>query len=193
MTRAILLASLLLGACTVGEVNTNQGGGSNNPGIDADTGSNIGIDAPGSGSGSANACVNRATPGTPHLHGGAGGPTHAGEGCLQAACHGNGGAGPQFQFAGTIYKKGTNTPDPGAVIVVTPDNPAIPPVQLVADTAGNFNITPTTGAMPASTHATACPDITPMTAKLTGNSTPGKGGDCNACHNGTTTLTLSTN
>jgi hypothetical protein len=195
MTRAILLASLLLGACTVGEVNTNSGG-NNNGTVDAPGGSNGGnIDAPGSGSDVAK-CVDRATPGTKHIHAGTG-TDHAGESCLAAGCHLNGNVGngaPPFQFAGTIYKKGTTTPDPGAVIMVKPDSAAIAPIQLVADTGGNFNIGVTQGSMPASTMATACPDLMlgHQTAKLNGNTTPGKGGDCNGCH-GLTQAAMSTN
>ena len=105
-----------------------------------------------------------------------------------AGCHANGtNQGSPFGFAGTVYKQGTTTPDPGAVIVIVPDN-GTPPLKMVADDAGNFYRAPLTGSMPATAAATACPTIVRghLGVKLNGQSTPGKGGDCNTCHGGGT-------
>ncbi len=183
MTKAFLLASLLLGACTVGEVQLgNQGGTDAGGGGGTDSGGGGGTDAP---SGEL-ACSDRGVVGAAHVHGGgAGGGTKAGIGCMAAAgCHANGtNQGTPFGFAGTIYKQGTTTPDPGAVIVIVPDSGANP-IKIVADDAGNFHAAPVSGSMPASAAATACPTIVRghLAGKLNGQSTPGKGGDCNSCH-----------
>ncbi|MCX5742358.1 MAG: hypothetical protein NT062_07665 [Proteobacteria bacterium] len=187
MTKAILLAALLGSACTVGEFQGNVTGApdaAGNDQVDAPAG---GVDAP-----AALACITRGTPGVAHAHGG--GVTHAGESCVVAGCHLNGqtgGGAPAFQFAGTLYKPGGVNPDPGGVVVAVPDDPAKPPIKMVADSAGNFHSgAPAQGQMPASTYATACdtsptPTLGHQSVKLNGQSTPGKGGDCNGCHGGT--------
>src|SRR4051794_11121582 len=94
MTRtALLLSSLWVAACTVGELPE----ASNNQGTDA--GGEMG-----------NGCQNRnATPDPPHDHGGVAGATNAGMSCVASGCHLEGATGtdaPAFEFAGTVYKTG---------------------------------------------------------------------------------------
>ncbi|HEU4728687.1 MAG TPA: hypothetical protein VFT22_12375 [Kofleriaceae bacterium] len=170
MRTALLVSSLFFAACTVGEVGT----ASNGPGGTIDGG-------PGSGSGSAAACVNRATPATAFDHGG--GVTHAGENCLQVgACHLNNsgpGAGPPWQFAGTVYKSDGVTPNPGVSIRIK-QKTGTGSITLVSDTAGNFSVAAGSlqQAFPATTDATACPTVKAMVSDLAQNG----GGACNSCH-----------
>src|SRR4051812_37988741 len=123
MTRAFLLTSILFGGCFSGEL-----GGPGpapvdaKPAVDIDAEIIIPPDM-----GPALGCVDRGTPAIAfeHPQAAAGNKARAGEGCVQAACHLYGqeaiGA-PGFQFAGTVYKQGTTDPDPGAIIIITPDN-----------------------------------------------------------------------
>jgi hypothetical protein len=181
---ALLLSSLFAAACTVGDLPTNRGNGQ------VDAGAGMMIDAAAMGNG----CVNRIVPpGDAHQHGGAGGPTHAGEDCIVAGCHANnalGNGAPGFQFAGTVYKVGTTTPNTGLTIHVVSGATVL---TGVTDTAGNFNIGAGSlaGAFTATTDVTACPDIKPMVTKLTGGGGGGPGANsCNRCHKaagGTTT------
>ena len=95
--------------------------------------------------------------------------------------------GRSFQFAGTIYKQGTTEPDPGAVIIVTPDLPGALPIQMIADSVCNFRSPDDVysgNSVPASAAATVCPSLTKGHAlvKISLATTPGKGGDCNSCH-----------
>jgi len=182
MTRtALLLSSLFVAACTVGELPTTGGGnpgGNNTPGVDA--GIPPTTDA---GGAHANGCVDRAVAGDPHLHGGAGGPTHAGEGCVVAACHlaSNPGPGaPGFQFAGTVYKPDGTTPQAGVTIQMK----SAGKVAIgITDTAGNFSIMAGTlqPAFPANTDVTVCPNLTPMVGQLVQAGTV-PGNNCNGCH-----------
>jgi len=174
MTRAaLLLSSLFVAACTIGEL-PNSGGG--NPGTDA---GNTGIDAPKQNS---NGCVDRIVPpGGAHPHVG-GGVTHAGEGCVVAGCHlaNNPGAGaPGFQFAGTVYKPGTTTPSTGVTVTVKANGGAT--ATGVTDDAGNFNIPANSlpNPFPATVSVTACPTLTPMASSLAQG-----GGNCTStgCH-----------
>jgi hypothetical protein len=92
----------------------------------------------------------------PHQHDGGLG-THAGENCVSAACHGEGGTGPRFQFAGTVYKADRITPNAGVTVRVAGMG-GMPPIS---DSAGNFSSTsPIT--FPTMTDVTACPTVTPM-------------------------------
>ncbi len=182
MTRAILLTSLLFGACFSGEL------GGVGPTVDAKViPIDAEIDAIPPDMGPAAGCVDRGEPGIAFIHPQSGN-ARAGEGCVASQCHKNGQEGnsaPGFQFAGTIYKKGTTEPDPGAVVVIIPDNTAIPPIQAVADTAGNFYVLQVSGnAIPAAAAATVCPDLTKghQTGKISLGTTPGDAGNCNGCH-----------
>ena len=179
MTRAaLLLSSLFVAACTVGDI-PRTGGADDTPGIDAGT-------TPGTDAGPvASLCVNRLTPADPaHVH--AAGGTHAGEGCMQAGtgCHANGGAGGQFQFGGTVYKPGTaKIPSAGATVRVKSAGGTV--LDMITDDAGNFHIAAGSLPMPfpAMVTATACPTITPMGGALVQG-----GGNCTsaACHGGAT-------
>lgn len=163
MTRiALLLFSSLIAACTVGKLPANGDGGT---GIDAmaDLG-----------------CVNRVTPAsTAHDHGG--GVTNAGLDCQQGGCHAAGGAGPTFQFSGTIYKADGTTPNVGATIRIKPVGGGAETV-MVSDEAGNFSLAldPANPVpLPAVTDTTACPKVTEMVGDLVVGA---NGGACNNCH-----------
>jgi hypothetical protein len=180
---ALLLSSMLTAACTIGDLPANRGGG----GVDAGGGGQI--DAPPQ---QGNGCVDRLTPpGMAHDHGGVAGVTHAGENCIVAGCHANNALGtgaPGFQFAGTIYKAGTTTPNAGVNIRVTSGTTVL---TSVTDTAGNFSIMAGSlqGTFSATTDISACPSITPMVTKLVSGGGPGAN-SCNLCHaktGGTTT------
>ncbi|HEX2685249.1 MAG TPA: hypothetical protein VHN14_01460 [Kofleriaceae bacterium] len=132
-----------------------------------DAGTTPGVDAaPPTGNG----CVNRvAAADTAYVHSAAaGGGTNAGRACMDAACHAQGGQGPQFQFAGTVYKPGGTIPSIGATIrVKTAAGVAAP--DYLTDTAGNFHIPAGTlmAAFPgAKVLATACPTVAPMSTAL---------------------------
>ena len=150
-------------------------------------------------SGPAAGCVDRtATITKQYVHTGNAGAvgTMSGAACATSGCHLYGhtnGIAQPFIFAGTVFKPGTSDPDVGLTIIITPDNAAVPPIKLTTNDAGNFyvvdarsdpaNGVPTT-ALPASTAVTACPSLTKghQSAKVRIGSTPGDGGNCNACH-----------
>lgn len=157
MTRAALLvSSLFFAACTVGDLPRSGPGGGNpaNPGVDA--GNTPGVDAAPTGNG----CVNRAAADPAYVHSAAaGGGTNAGKGCINTGCHAQGGTGPQFQFAGTIYKPGGTVASAGVTIRVTSGTGTAAP-DVITDDAGNFHIAAGTlsGAFPgAHVLVTACP------------------------------------
>lgn len=180
MTRtALLLSSLFVAACTVGDF-PRTGGADDAPGTDA--GNNPGTDAGPVGNG----CVARLAPADPaHVH--TVGGTHAGEGCLVAGCHLNNALGtgaPGFQFAGTIYKPGAaKTPSAGATVTVK--SAAGLTTAAITDDAGNFHIAAGSlqNPFPALVNASACPTLTPMAGSLVQG-----GGNCTsaACHGGAT-------
>jgi hypothetical protein len=179
--RIVLLTSLLLAACSVGEVGTV-----NNNAPDGGNGS-------GDGGGSGNGCVDRITPaGDAHEHGGTGGPTHAGENCIQSLCHLNSNLGPNapgYQFAGTLYVAGTTNPQAGATVRIKPATGAA--LATVTDAAGNFHFPAgsLSGTFSAATDVTACPTVTSMVAQLVSGGGAGAN-SCNSCHaktGGTTT------
>lgn len=171
MRMVFLLSSLVFAACTVGEVGT-----SNNNGPDG--GTKPGVD----GGPTGNGCVARATAGPQHTHA-IGGGTNAGMNCLQAgACHlsnSGAGAGPAYQFAGTVYKADGKTPNPGVTIRVKPMSGGAPGI-MISDEAGNFSLDAGSVMMafPATTDATACPTLTSMVSQVVANG----GGACNSCH-----------
>lgn len=172
--RIALLTTLLLAACTVGEVGT-----ANNVGGDGGT-----TDG---GSKDPNACVNRLSPADPlHMHA-VGGTSNKGQNCIVAACHlasSPGTGAPGFQFAGTVYNTGGATASAGALVRIVSGTTVL---MTYTDTDGNFYFTAPAlmGTFTANTNVTACPTVTPMTTQLVSG---GGGGanSCNLCHtNGT--------
>ena len=186
MNKAALALSGLLAACTVGVAGP--------PTVDQPDSNLGGTDTP-----VGNGCVDRAAqPGVPHIHT-VGGTSNPGQACINTACHDpqNLGTGaPGFQFAGTLFKPDGTTPNAGGNIKILGADGVTSKIA-VADTDGNFYIAQGSipQAFPATATVTACPTLTNMSTKLTNNSTPGKGGNCNGCHNGgaapaTSVLTL---
>ena len=149
MARIVVILSLCLAACDVGEL----------PGTGGD----------GGGSGDAgNGCVAlSATPPNGHHN--------PGMGCMSAAqCHnqalGLGTAAPAYSYGGTLYKADKTTPFAGATIIIKLGSAE--KKVTVADN-GNFWMVPgvaglddPTVAMRAQTSATSCPNILPMTGTL---------------------------
>ena len=170
MTRlALVLSLVLVTACDVGDVTMGMGGGGGG-------GGGGGVDA------AANAdavCANAGTPSVPHMHT-AGGTPNTGQDCLAAGCHNAGGAGGQWQFAGTIYTTaGGTTPAPGAIVRAVGMDGTL--ITAVADQAGNFYIGAPALTFPATTDVTSCPTLTRMATTITAS---GQGG-CNSCHSTT--------
>jgi hypothetical protein len=192
MRIALLLSSLTLAACTVGEVGMTS---SNNNGPDAGMGNDGG-----SGSGSnkdPNACLDKqATPTAETDHSApvvAGNKTNAGQNCIVAGCHQNnalGSGAPGFQFAGTVYKAGTTQPNPGIAVRVVSGATVL---TTYTDAAGNFYFPAgsLSGTFTATTSVSSCPTITKMVTTLAGGNGAGPGvNSCNLCHaatGGTTT------
>lgn len=159
MLRIVVISSLFLAACDVGEIpgaTTDGGGGGGDSG------------------GSGNGCVDTVTPAAaPHSHADDQTPK-TGQSCMQAGCHLTGGAGPTFSFAGTVYTTPQATaPKPGATVKVEFNGTT---VTAVSDEAGNFYSTQTI-TLPAKTLATACPTVAPMVGMIVTG-----GGNCNNCH-----------
>lgn len=151
-----------LAACDVGEVPIGGGGGP-----DSGVGS----------AGFATSCEDKGTAGVSHEHGGAGGTTHAGQGCIAVGCHLLGQPGGEFTAAGTVYKLDGVTPNPGAIIRIKSGTKVL--IQ-VAESAGTFHFGPAQQiTFPTITDVSACPDASKMTAKLATG-----GGNCSggACH-----------
>jgi hypothetical protein len=181
MRIVLLLTSLLFAACTVGEVDTASNGGG--PDAGPGGGSN------GSGS-NANGCANLVTPAEAHPHGGVAGAFNAGLNCLMGGCHLNNQLGkgpdgtpaPGYQFAGTLYKSGTNPLQPYAGATIHLKSGAMT-LTAITDTAGNFSFA--AGSLPgtftATTDATACPTLTPMVTNLVSGGGAGAN-SCNLCH-----------
>ncbi|HEY0195640.1 MAG TPA: hypothetical protein VGC42_31215 [Kofleriaceae bacterium] len=173
MTRAaLLLPSLLLAACTVGELPSNGGTGS---------GSGSGVDAGGGGGsdagGNANGCVNVLSADKipdAHMHPGSGNSDNAGKDCTASGCHLAGGGGPEFRFAGTVYQKDGKTPAQGAAVVFTADSGTAYNAAYT-DKGGNFYVMKGDTASlpdPFSGHVatTTCPDIRKMGGIVTSTS-----------------------
>lgn len=163
MTRAaLLLPSLLLAACTVGELPAPGGGGDDvgNGCVDV-LAANLLQDA--------------------HLHV-AGGTDNHDLDCTTSGCHSKttpGTDAPVFRFGGTIYQKDGTTPAAGGVVTFTVAGMA--PMPYYADKGGNFYVMdgdglpdPFNGAVAAST----CPDI----RKMVGVVTTVNCGNGSACH-----------
>ncbi|MBL0215583.1 MAG: hypothetical protein IPQ07_17085 [Myxococcales bacterium] len=160
-----MLVLVSLAACDVGEVPIGGGGGGGGGGTDA-----------GTTNGFATACVDRsATPGVSHEHGGAGGPTHAGEGCIGVGCHLLGQPGGEFTAAGTVYKKDGVTPNPGVIVRIKKGTMTL---TAVTESAGTFHFTQAM-TFPTITDVSGCPDFSKMNSMIAAG-----GGNCSggACH-----------
>ena len=163
MARIVVIFSLCLAACDVGEL----------PGVGGDGG--------GSGDGGGNGCIEvSATPPDGHHN--------PGMGCMSAAgCHndalGLGTAAPAYTYGGTLYKADKTTPYAGATVVVTLGSAL---KKVTAADNGNFwlvpglGLDPPTAANRAATKATACPS----TPNLMSGTLGAGDGDCNksGCH-----------
>jgi hypothetical protein len=125
------------------------------------------------------ACVPRASGAPAHLHM-AGTGTMAGTACLAAGCHGPGGQGPFFQFAGTVFD--TNLKPTIGVTVRVADPNGVPLASLISDQAGNFyyeGIAP--NPFPSSAAVSGCPAADQRMVQFL---PVDGGGDCNSCHDG---------
>lgn len=166
MARIVVIFSLCLAACDVGQL----------PGTTPDGGGGSG-DSMGSGNG----CIAvSATPPDGHHN--------PGMGCMSAAgCHnqalGLGTGAPAYSYGGTLFKADKTTPFAGATIVVKLGTAE---KSVTVANNGNFWLVPgvagidsPTNTTQGETKASGCPDVTPMVGKLTQG-----GGDCNksGCH-----------
>lgn len=172
MTRTVLLVtSLFVAACTVGQLPAAGDDDDDMPGKDA----------------AGNGCMDRnAAPDMAHDHGGVAGASNAGLGCVAGGCHLEGSTGtdaPAFQFGGTVYKMGATMPQAGAIVNIKSAGGS---VQAITDTAGNFHIPAgmLANPFPATVDVSACPSIN----KMVGQIVTGTGNDCNGggtCHGAT--------
>jgi hypothetical protein len=154
---ATLTTALL--ACSVGEVPLDPGGSGSNP------------------------CVDRvAPPAVSHIHI-AGGGANAGQNCLAGGCHLTGALGadaPAYQYAGTVYAAGTQTPSAGATVQIKVGATVH---TAVTDDAGNFSFPSATltGTFSATVVVSACPTVKTMPEVLTSGGDP-VDNNCNGCH-----------
>jgi hypothetical protein len=170
MTRIVVILSVFLAAaCDVGEIPLNGNG--------TDGGGGQGDGGGGSGDAAGNGCAAAVTPAPGiHPHAAQGNSSNQGLNCMAAgACHGVGGAGPTFTFAGTVFAATAGAaPNAGAQVRVKFGAMTL---QAITDADGNFYSTQAV-TYPATTNATKCPTVTAMVTPLgTGN------GQCNTCHN----------
>lgn len=107
------------------------------------------------------------------------GQHNAGQPCLNSGCHGANPGSTVFTIGGTLYTTAAGTTAaPGATIFIGAQ-------KLIVATNGNFYTTnPVT--FPTTTKASLCPDTKPMVGPLNAAGD----GNCNNCHNGTTTSKL---
>src|SRR5437016_2303727 len=95
----VILLSLVLTACDVGDASNGQNIGGTDAGKTDGMGS-------GSGSNQMATCINSTTPLVSHVHSSpvqTGNPSNAGINCMGVGCHQAGGGGPLFGFGGTLY------------------------------------------------------------------------------------------
>ena len=160
MARIVVIFALWLAACDVGSLpNTADGGTDTNGCVDVSNMPQVGHHSP-----------------------------VMAQGCMAAAaCHnqalGLGTGAPAYSYGGVLYKADKTTPYAGGTVIVTLGSAA---KKVTASDNGEFymvpgvaGLDPPTVAMRASTQATACPSIIPMTGTL------GAGdGDCqkSGCH-----------
>ncbi len=131
-------------------------------------GSQSGTDAPGSIA----ACENNSAARPDGHH-------NAGQSCLNSGCHGANPGSTVFTIGGTLYTTAAGTtPAPGATIYIGTQ-------KLFVATDGNF-YTSNPVTFPTTTKASLCPDTKPMVGPLNAAAD----GNCNNCHNGTTTAKL---
>jgi hypothetical protein len=157
----VLFLSLLLAACSVGEVG---GGGDAGP---------------------TNDCVARLAPAGPKHQHVAGGTSNQGLNCIVAGCHLNnqlGTGAPGYQFAGTLWATGATTPSAGALVRIKAGTMTL---MTYTDEDGNFSFP--AGSLPgtftANTDVTACPTVTKMVTQMIGGGGTGAGANsCNLCH-----------
>jgi hypothetical protein len=165
MARIVVIFSLCLAACDVGELPNLTGDG-------------------GGDSGGGNGCIDvAATPPAGHHT-----PVMA-QGCMSAAnCHnaamGLGTGAPAYSYGGVLFKADKTTPYAGATIIVTLGSAE---KKAVVSDNGEFfmvpgvaGLDPPTNTMTATTKATACPSAP---VAMGGVLTAG-GGDCqkSGCH-----------
>jgi hypothetical protein len=176
---ALLLSSLLVSACTVGEIPPRN---QQSSGTDA-------------GGATGNGCVDRLTgPAVDKHQHDDGGTDNAGQDCTQSGCHMQGAAGtsgkgnkaPEYMYGGTLYKSDQTTPEQGAVIKIIDQGMT---GMYYTDSGGNFFIPTGDTALPtqiksATVTASACPNITPMAENLMQLGCGDGGGACHA-KNGT--------
>jgi hypothetical protein len=180
MSKAIVLASCLFGACSVGEVGTNMQA----PPLDGPVG--VTIDAP-----TTLNCATRVSPPTaahPHIQSGT---SNQGQSCLDANCHSSvttGTGAPAFQYAGTVMSLATpGTGNAGITVTIK----SATTVTATTDTDGNFYYPPPIGTgtgtlipnpFPAAVNVDVCPSTAPTI--MSDSIVQGQGG-CNAggtCH-----------
>jgi hypothetical protein len=169
MRIGILLVSLVVTACDVGDVGTsNNNNTADGGGMTADF----------------NACVDRRTPAdVPHKHTDDQ-TSHKGQNCIAANCHLNSSLGalaPGYQFAGTLYAIGGTMPQAGAAVRIKSGTTVL---TAYADADGNFFFPAGSimGSFSANTNVSGCPSMTSMVGLLVGGSGAGGANSCNLCH-----------
>lgn len=154
MTRILALLTVILGACTVGEVPPVGGGDDDGGGTDVTT-----------------VCAQRnATPATAYSHTTAPTGPRAGQGCIAGGCHLTGqtgtGAGA-FTSAGTVYTDINGTaPATGVTVHLYKDTASL--ANAVTDNAGNFVIRTPLAGFPYKTLVSGCGPATPNDIKKMG-------------------------
>lgn len=174
MCLSLFMASLLA-SCTVGVVDQDVRIGAdaapsgNNPGGNNPGGGSTTPDAP-----PANIACEMISAQRPS------GRHNVGASCMASGCHGtNNPRATVFTAAGTAYTtKDGGTAAAGATIIIGNK-------KLIVANNGNF-YTSDPITYPTETSASLCPDTTPMITKLNGAGD----GDCNSCHNGSTTAKI---
>jgi hypothetical protein len=176
---ALLLSSLLVSACTVGEIPPRN---QQSSGTDA-------------GGATGNGCVDRlAPPVDKHSHDD-GGTDNAGQDCTQGGCHMQGAAGtsgkgnkaPEYLYGGTVYKNDQTTPDQGAAITLIAGGVT---GTYYTDAGGNFYVMVGDATFPSAIQSgkvasSACPNILQMQTVLSQSGCSNSNG---ACHLKTGTL-----
>jgi hypothetical protein len=157
---SIALGACLASACDVGSL----------PGIEPDGGGQQ------QGGPDAVAFLTCQQAGTPPAGGPAGELDHnVGQACMQAACHGPGGDGPNFTVGGTLYTDAAgNAPNAGGVVSIRDAAGTV--IHMISAANGNFH-TGQAVVLPVTTFSSKCPAIRPMIAQSAT-------GDCNSagCH-----------
>jgi len=163
ITGTLVATGTMLTACDVGTYTGPNGVLSS---TDAPAGA---MDAPGT----IGACESNSSARPPGRH-------NIGQGCLNAGgCHGANPGSRVFTIGGTLYTTAAGTTAaPGATIFIGTQK------MIVADNGNFYTTNPVT--FPTTTKASLCPDTKPMVGPLNAAGD----GNCNSCHNGTTTAKL---